>query len=335
MNNAALLLDCLAAGYRFDLDADAFVRNLAAHAEPLMDRGLGVLVYTYDARDPSNASIDSLATSRAFDPGWLQAFYGALAEMGKVADPARPLGFEAWGTMTCGQATEVRGMHPYLPAFTRIGGARDLFAVNAIDASGRGLWLGAPMRSTVLVGRRARGLYSRFASHLAAAMRMRPTSAPPASAPVAVMSTDGLLLHTESSRAVDLRTELRRAALAFERAHRPEARDDVERTTRRWRPLVDATWSLLDECDTDGRRFIVAVENAPKARTPRGPLSAREHQVLTQARLGHTNKVIAYELGLSGATVRVLMHRAARKFGTTSRAETLAAFAAQAEPTER
>jgi DNA-binding NarL/FixJ family response regulator len=89
---------------------------------------------------------------------------------------------------------------------------------------------------------------------------------------------------------------------------------------------VVAQWSLLDEFDTDGKRFVVAMDNRPPQRVARGALSEREHQVLTQAELGHSNKEIAYELGLSSATVRVLIHRAAKKLGAATRAEAIAKF---------
>lgn len=331
MKNGARLLDCLAASYRLDLDGAAYVQTLAAEAARVMDRGLGVLAYTYDARDPSNPSIDHVGTSVAFDPAWLPRFYEKLAALGEESDPSRPTGFTAWGNMTCGQASRVRGMRPYLPAFAQIGGAVDTFAVNARDASGRGLWLGAPMRSTARVPDDAKRLFARFAGHLTAAVRLRRTFGLDSPRPTAVMSTNGALVHAESDEAVGLRDELRRAALAFDLARTREARNDVNLATRRWRPLVQASWSLLDDFDTDGRRFIIAVDNAPPTRTPRGPLSERERQVLTQAQLGHSNKVIAYDLGLSNATVRVLLHRAARKLGATTRAEALARFTALGE----
>jgi DNA-binding NarL/FixJ family response regulator len=146
--------------------------------------------------------------------------------------------------------------------------------------------------------------------------------------PAAVLSANGALLHAKGTAAARHRDELRHAVTAFDKARTRQARRDVEMATRRWRPLVASSWSLLDEFDTDGKRFVVAVENAPPTRARPGALSEREHHVLTQASLGHSNKEIAYELGLSHATVRVLFHRAARTLRTTTRAETIARFAA-------
>jgi DNA-binding NarL/FixJ family response regulator len=48
-------------------------------------------------------------------------------------------------------------------------------------------------------------------------------------------------------------------------------------------------------------------------------LSEREHQVVAGARLGHSNKMIAYELGLTPSTVSTLLTRAQRKLGVRDR----------------
>lgn len=324
MKHAARMIDCLAASYRLDLDGAAYVGNLVREAAPLLDRGLGIIAYTYDASDPAKPRIDHFAVSDAFDRAWLPAYYAALETQG--FDPRRPTGYEAWGHMTCGQASRVPGMRPFLAAFAHIGGARDTFAVHALDASGRGLWLGAPMRSTKPVSDDDQTLFSRLASHLTSAIRLRRGAEAGAVQPAAVMSPSGALLHAGDDEVVERREDLRRAALAFDRARTRKAREDVELATRQWRPLVASSWSLLDEFDTDGQRFVVAIDNGPPTRTPPGALSKREHQVLTQAHLGHSNKVIAYELGLSAATVRVLLHRAARKLGVSSRADAIARF---------
>jgi len=331
MTNQASILDCLAAAYRLDLDDEAYVQNLVDEAAPLLDRGLGVLAYTYDARDPARPKVERSATSTRFEAKWLEQFYTAVDSDG-VSGYYEPTGFHAWGHMTCGQASAVAGMRPFLPYFAIVGGARDAFAMNARDASDRGLWLGAPLPTTRKVSAEQLRLFTRFSAHLAAAMRLRRGARGVGRGADAVLSPEGSLLHAEpAAKPLHARADLRRAALAFDQARTRKMRGDAETATRRWRPLVASRWSLLDEFDSDGKRFVVAVENTPPTRAPRRELSAREHHVMTQAHLGHTDKVIAYELGLSHSTVRVLMHRAMRKLGVTTRREALALFDARVQ----
>jgi DNA-binding NarL/FixJ family response regulator len=83
--------------------------------------------------------------------------------------------------------------------------------------------------------------------------------------------------------------------------------------------VVEEKWEgLVDHFETDGRRSVFATET-----WPRGPgidlLSERERQVVELALLGRDNKEIAYDLGLSHSTVRVLMARSATKLGVRSR----------------
>ena len=53
----------------------------------------------------------------------------------------------------------------------------------------------------------------------------------------------------------------------------------------------------------------------------RAELSPRELQAVAFAALGHNNKLIAYEMGIAAETVRVLLHRAARKLDAHDRDE--------------
>jgi len=319
-------LDLLGASYRLELDDAAYLQHMLEVATPLLDRGLGVMAYTYQVTEATPV-IDRFVLSERFDPAWLPPFYAAVdASQLDVGSPDRPTGFHAWSHLTCAQASTVPKMRPFLPIFAHIGGSRDAFAMNARDASGRGLWLGAPLPTTDREPAARVELFTRLTAHIAAGFRLRrqQTAKPK---PAAILSSRGKMLHAErdpEDSVVAARDELRDAALAFEEAR--SRRPPPGGATQRWRPLVVSRWSLLDDFDVDGKRFVVAVENAPPTLPPRKDLSDREHQVLTQAHLGHSNKVIAYELGLADATVRVLLHRAAQKLGATSRAEAVRRF---------
>jgi len=86
--------------------------------------------------------------------------------------------------------------------------------------------------------------------------------------------------------------------------------------------LANARWSLVDTYETNGVRYVTARENSPVI-SGVASLSAREQQVTSLAALGHSNKLIAYELGLAHSTVRVLFARAAVKLGARTRSEVI------------
>ena len=65
---------------------------------------------------------------------------------------------------------------------------------------------------------------------------------------------------------------------------------------------------------------MLGLPNAPTVTDPRG-LTEREHQVVTYAITGQTNKLIAYQLGLSKGRVSTLMSSAMRKLGVQTRAQ--------------
>ncbi len=63
-------------------------------------------------------------------------------------------------------------------------------------------------------------------------------------------------------------------------------------------------------------------------------LTRRERQIVAQAVLGSSNQQIAKYLGISHATVRVLMSRAANRLGVRTRKELLAHPALQEQSKE-
>jgi DNA-binding NarL/FixJ family response regulator len=112
---------------------------------------------------------------------------------------------------------------------------------------------------------------------------------------------------------------------AVHRARGKLRKRDPERALATWRGLVAGRWSLVDRFEADGRRFIIAHPNAPDAPDPRA-LTPRERQVAGYVALGQSNKLIAYELGISPSTVGVLVGRAAKKLGAKSRAALASTF---------
>jgi DNA-binding NarL/FixJ family response regulator len=105
------------------------------------------------------------------------------------------------------------------------------------------------------------------------------------------------------------------------RASDPDAALDA------WRALVAGRWSLIDHIDTEGKRFLVARRNEPDAPEASG-LTLRERQVVAARARGLSLKLIAYDLGLSIATVGKSLHSAMTKLGVSCDAELPALFGA-------
>lgn len=132
------------------------------------------------------------------------------------------------------------------------------------------------------------------------------------------MTPDGRIEHAEAPAQGKLAREvLRRSAAALDRARGPLRRTDQDEALAVWKALVAGRWSLVDHVDTDGRRFVLARRNDPDAPDVRG-LTLREQQVLGYVALGHANKTIAYELGLTTSTVAGHLAKARQKLGLKS-----------------
>jgi DNA-binding CsgD family transcriptional regulator len=201
-------------------------------------------------------------------------------------------------------------------------GVEDLFGVNGLDPSGRGCMV------TIAVGRSegtaaASHVWQRLAAHIAAGNRLRSTLD-------ALETADALTCRAEAVIAANgavekavgpaepraARDALREALIRIDKARseRAEARRSVEL----WRGLVAGRWSLVEHFERDGRRYYLAHKNDPEL-APDRALTQRERQVLGYAELGHSNKLIAYELGLSSSTVATVLGRARKKAGISSR----------------
>lgn len=82
-------------------------------------------------------------------------------------------------------------------------------------------------------------------------------------------------------------------------------------------------WRFVDSFEREGVRYVVVSEEP--AHTPSLlALTRRERQIVAEAAAGSSNQQIAKHLGISHATVRVLMARAANRLGVRTRKALLA-----------
>lgn len=310
------ILDLLDSAYRLDLDDDAWMRALLEEARPALDRGLGLSGYFVDASAP-----DGFET-------W--AF--GCAGTDEVEERAR---FATWSEHA--PVTLKRHAHLHAPVGYPPGNVAraaieqsfeltdraDVLGITAIDASGLGCALAIPdpVRQRGLPRSGEMLLWERTSAHLAAALRLRRRLREAEAPAEAVLEPSGRVAHAEeAAKSSDAREQLREAALRFDRARVRGKGGDALAVTEQWRALVAGRWTLVDEFDRDGRRFIVARPNRP-ASDPLKRLTKRETQVVRAAAFGHSNKLIAYELGVSQSTVSACLRRAVKKLGVRDRLE--------------
>lgn len=168
-----------------------------------------------------------------------------------------------------------------------------------------------------------RQLYLMLGAHIKAGLRLRRRLRQAALEPPqggAVLATDGRMLHAEGEAREPAGCEsLRAAAQRIERARcERTGRDDDAVAV--WQGLVDGSWSLVEQLDVDGKRFILAHRNAEQVTDPRG-LTDKECRVAQLAARGYSNKLVAYHLGISESTVATHLTAALRKLQVSSRVE--------------
>jgi DNA-binding CsgD family transcriptional regulator len=208
----------------------------------------------------------------------------------------------------------------------RKNGFQDALALKSADPTSLGCIVVLPIESTSGLNRATLLQWKRLAAHIAAGFRIRRKIAESAADDAthgaeAILKPNGAVAHaTDATAPRSTRAALREAVLAADRARGPLRRRAPDEAIEVWRGLVAGRWTLLDHFDRDGRRYLVAHRNDPDAHDPRA-LTLRERQVVGYVALGQSNKLIAYELGLSESTIGVLVHRAAAKLGARSRAQ--------------
>ena len=188
---------------------------------------------------------------------------------------------------------------------------------------GHGFILAGSLVESTRIPSRMQRVLDRMTFHLAAGHRMRSHAIDAAEA---VLSASGKVLHAEGvakTKRDALDDGFRRRAHARKNAAHAETALDV------WRALTAGRWSIVDHWDTDGKRFVLAVRNPPRARPLEG-LSPRERRVAALAAAGHRDKEIAYVLGLTLPAVATAVLRARRKLGAKTRTDLATAWRTRA-----
>lgn len=175
-----------------------------------------------------------------------------------------------------------------------------------------------PTRQRVQVDPRTAARYRLVGVHLGAGRRL----AERAGKEEAILDPSGTLLHAEGAARL-ARDELRRRAVAIDRARTRRGRADVDAALTVWRGLVAGRWSLVERIERDGRRLVIARKNPPQIRTALA-LTKTEQRVIELLALGPSQKYVAYTLGLSVAAVSLHVSRATLKLGIRSRSDLIA-----------
>jgi len=306
--------------YSLEGDTDSWLARIAS-AAGVLDDGLGVIAYRLHG---DITTIDAFASTNpnTYDRSVVIAATQMLPpEYSSALFPTRAV------TTLSERVSGPLDEHPLYERLLKPAGMEDALGLVAADGTDALIVLSVPLRCRKTLSPRERAQLDRLAIHLGAANRLRRRlQAERFDQLDAVLSPDGKVIEARGDAAgADVRNELRSRARDIERARTTVRHEDDLEALELWQGLVAGRWSICDHFDTDGRRFLIVRENDPRFPSEAG-LSQRETQLLELYGRGQSQKLIAYELGVSPTAVSLGLREVARKLGAVSLAE-LAAIA--------
>jgi DNA-binding CsgD family transcriptional regulator len=305
-------------------ESDAlWLRRIIEHLAPVMQAGLGVFGWFYDAKDLSDVKFMH-PTLLDTPSGALEALHASLTSEHRLESLIREHYATPAGTVSSQLGEHFTTYRP-LNDHLRPLGIRDIVTINGFDVDGRGIAINAFLPAQATLPPQRLGQLQQMAAHLISSSRLRRFG----EVREAVLDIDGKIQDAVGdAKEPAAREALSLAARAIEAARGKLRRAEPAQALETWRALVDGRWSVVDFVDTDGKRFLVARvnESAPIAEA-RG-LTKREHQIAALVGRGHSNKLIAYDLGLGEGTVASYLRRVIEKLGVSSRSEVIQLFAA-------
>jgi len=311
------LIDVLDTAYRLDLSDEEWLKALTSAARPYLGGDLGVIGYIFDSEQSPLIHPDEIA----FDGPSHGALFSVEGVRASMQSPTVALLKKTHCAMLSDSVNASPAARDFYWAHLA---PADALGVVGSNPTGRGICLSSIFgaRQSPSVSRRE--CLVRVATHLAAALRLRDALASVAADPLndaeVILGVDGRTLHLGDTPHNGRLEALHSSVLAIEKARGPLRSRDTFQALELWQGLVDGQWSIIDVVDHDGKRFYVAHANTHTLPAPRG-LSPSERGVLAYVALGHSDKFIAYELGITRSTVSNHVVSIRRKLGLRTRVE--------------
>jgi len=313
--------------YRVDQARDGWVDDVLRAVDASLGMGIGVGAVLYRLGDGEAVDVEAISGVGISD-AWHQVGVALHADP-EIAGALNHC-YRVWPL--CGTFLELLPLttaneqqrRKVIEIYTRHG-VSDQLIVHARESSGVGVSLLVFADQPIQLAPHETQLLELVATHLSTAYRLhrrlqsKVQEHPPTIE--AILDERGRVAHAETAaHAPAAREQLGDAVRLREWAQGRIRHETPARAIEAWKGLVNARWTLVDQLESDGKRYILARKNAPAPRAGAG-LSQREREVAALAALHRSNKVIAYELGIAHSTVRVLLKRACEKLGVQSREE--------------
>lgn len=322
------IIDLTEAAYDLELSDDEWLPTVLERGLPALDQGLGVAGYEY-GRPPAGGEVRLLGIHVASGPAdFAERHMRALS----TTNPEVLRRQLCPGSATTGSEYSKDRPEELAHYVSHVDYCKDVLFLTAVDCKGAGVAIAAPLEEVTTLSRQEAQRWQMLAAHVEAGHRLRrglaggdADQASTAELPhgaEAILDASSFRIADALGKAQERTNtqKLRDAAVTVDRARGTMRKTDPDNALKTWKALVRGRWSMVDWFDTDGRRFVLAIPNSPDVTDPRG-LSERESQVVAHTVLGHTNKIIAYRLGLSTSRVSTVLHSAMRKLGFRTRTE--------------
>jgi DNA-binding CsgD family transcriptional regulator len=321
-SNRGLHVDKLAAfletAYDFESDDRAWLVSVMQAARAVCGRGAAMHGGIFDA-----SNVHALRFHQVHMDGFTQEGEDLVVQGRRLLSPSVVRTFRSNRVIASGRSfAELAPLYASMAPLQ----LRDTLFISGSDPCGHGIFVGLWYNDPGAPPAQEIAIYARMAHHLAAAhrcrLRLRVTQADraqidPSEGAEAILDGQQRIVHASGpATSSDAQRQLMETAKAREQAR--TRRGDVAEGLRRWRALTAARWTLVDRVDRNGERYVAARDNRPEV-AGLVALSERERQVVAYAVVNQSAQETAYTLGISAATVRMLLGRAGSKLGAQSR----------------